>query len=51
MLSKGISSISLFIVSEMTENPAAKYEKFWFCVTVSELFLGETQSAALSICQ
>ena len=24
------SSIGMFIVSEMTENPTAKYEKFWF---------------------
>ena len=23
-------SIGMFIVSEMTENPTAKYEKFWF---------------------
>ena len=30
MLSKRISSIGMFIVSEMTENPTAKYEKFWF---------------------
>ena len=30
MFSKRISSISMFIVSEMTENPTAKYEKFWF---------------------
>ena len=30
MLSKRISSIGIFIVSEMTENPTAKYEKFWF---------------------
>ena len=29
MLSKRISSIGIFIVSEMTENPTAKYEKFW----------------------
>ena len=29
MLSKRISSIGMFIVSEMTENPTAKYEKFW----------------------
>ena len=30
MLSKRISSIGMFIVSEMTENLWAKYEKFWF---------------------
>ena len=30
MLSKRISSIGMFIVSEMTENPTAKYKKFWF---------------------
>ena len=30
MLSKRISSIGMFIVSEMTENPTAKYEKVWF---------------------
>ena len=24
------SRIGMFIVSEMTENPTAKYEKFWF---------------------
>ena len=30
MLSKRISSIGMFIVSEMTENPTAKYEKFGF---------------------
>ena len=28
--SQGYSSIGMFIVSEMTENPTAKYEKFWF---------------------
>ena len=33
MLSKRISSISLFIMSEMTENPMAKYAKFWFHAT------------------
>ena len=27
---QGYSSIGMFIVSEMTENPTAKYEKFWF---------------------
>jgi len=27
---QGNSSIGMFIVSEMTENPTAKYEKFWF---------------------
>ena len=41
MLSKRISSIGLFIVSEMTENPSAKYVKFRFCVRLSELLLGE----------
>ena len=30
MLSKRISSIGMFIVSEMTENLTAKYEKLWF---------------------
>ena len=30
MLSKRISSIHMFIVSEMTENPTAKYKKCWF---------------------
>ena len=30
MLSKRISSIGMFIVSEMTENLWAKYENFWF---------------------
>ena len=30
MLSKWISSIHLFIVSKMTENPTSKYIKFWF---------------------
>ena len=30
MLSKRIPSIGMFIVSEMTENPTAKYENFWF---------------------
>ena len=34
MLSKRISSIGMFIVSEMTENPTAKYEKFWFRVSL-----------------
>jgi len=29
-----VSSIGLFIVSEMTENPTAKYEKFWFRATL-----------------
>ena len=38
MLSKRISGIRLLIVSEMTDNPTAKYVKFWFCVTLSELF-------------
>ena len=33
MLSKHISSITLFIVSEMTENPTAKYANFWCRVT------------------
>ena len=28
------SSISMFIVSEMTENPKAKYEKCWFCASL-----------------
>ena len=32
------SSIGMFIVSEMTENPTAKYIKCWFCVTFSALF-------------
>ena len=41
MLYKRISSISLFIETEITENPTAKYENFWFCVTLS---------ATLSIC-
>ena len=30
-LSNQISSIALFIVSKMTENPMVKYVKFWFC--------------------
>ena len=30
MLSKRIPSIGMFIVSEMTENPTAKYENVWF---------------------
>ena len=34
MLSKCISSISLFIVGEMTENPTAGYAKFWFHATL-----------------
>lgn len=34
MLSKRILSISLFIVSEMTENPPAKYVYIWFCWTL-----------------
>ena len=34
MLSKCISSISLFIVGEMTENPTAGYVKFWFHATL-----------------
>ena len=34
MLSKRISSISLFIVSEMTENPTAECVKFWFRATL-----------------
>ena len=34
MLCKRISSISLSIVSEMTENPTAKYVKFWFRATL-----------------
>ena len=33
MLSKRISSISLFIMGEMTENRTAKYVKFWFRAT------------------
>ena len=28
------SSIGMFIVSEMTENPTVKYEKFWFRVSL-----------------
>ena len=38
MLSKRISSLSQFVVSEMKENPTAKYIKFWFFVTFSALF-------------
>ena len=34
MLSKSISSISLFIVGEMTENPTVGYVKFWFHSTL-----------------
>ena len=34
MLSKHISSIGLFIVSEMTENPTAKNGKVWCCATL-----------------
>ena len=34
MLSKRISSIGLFIMSEMTENPTMKNVKFWFCATL-----------------
>ena len=34
MLAKQISRISLSIVSEMTENPTAKYVKFWFRATL-----------------
>ena len=34
MISKNISSISFFIVSKMTENPMAKYVKFWFHATL-----------------
>ena len=31
---KRISSIGLFIVSEMTENPMEKYVQFWFRETM-----------------
>ena len=31
---KQISSIGLFIVSEMTENPVDKYVQFWFPETL-----------------
>ena len=31
---KQISSIGLFIVSEMTENPMEKYVQFWFHETM-----------------
>ena len=34
MLSNRISSIGLFIVSEMTENQTEKYVKFWFRATL-----------------
>jgi len=34
MLSKRISRFSLSIVSEMTENPTAKFVKFWFRATL-----------------
>ena len=34
MLSKRISSIGMFIVSEMTENPTTKYVKYWFRATL-----------------
>ena len=34
MLSKRISSIGLSFVSEITENPTAKYVKFWFRATL-----------------
>ena len=32
------SSIGMFIVSEMTENPTVKYENFWFRVSLSVNF-------------
>ena len=34
MRSMRISSIGLFIVIEMAENPTAKYVKFWFRATL-----------------
>ena len=34
------SSINMFIVSEMTENPTAKYEKFWFRASLLIHFVG-----------
>ena len=32
------SSIGMFIVSEMTENPTVKYENFWFRASLSVNF-------------
>ena len=32
------SSIGMFIMSEMTENPTVKYENFWFCASLSVNF-------------
>ena len=46
MLSKRISSFSEFLVSEMTENPTAKYIKFWFLRDIVGVVF---QSATLSI--
>ena len=34
MLHKRISSIGLFIISEMRENPTVKYAKYWFHATL-----------------
>ena len=34
MRSKRISSIGMFVVSELTEKPMAKYVKFWFRATL-----------------
>ena len=34
MLHQRISSIGLFIISEMRENPTVKYVKYWFHVTL-----------------
>ena len=34
MLSKRVSSIGLFTVSDMTGKPTAKYVKFWFRITL-----------------
>ena len=38
MLSKRISSIGLFTVREMTENPTAKNVKFWFSCNPVDYF-------------
>ena len=46
MLSKWISSIGLLIVSEVTENPTAKFVKFFFCVTLLILIPGTHMSSS-----
>ena len=58
MLSKQISSIDMFIMSEMTQNPTTKYVIFWFCATLlinfgreSVIILGAPNLAVLQIMQ